>query len=362
MSNGKHVFNISAVFFVTLVLVYNLHWKVEAQESFFQRLKASIADTDTDSCSSKNCVYPSDSLLPRSITALAVPVTEDFDTLANTGTSSALPTGWEFTESGTNANTTYTANNGSLSTGDTYSYGATNATDRAFGGLRSGSLIPIIGASFTNATGSSIASIKINYTGEQWRLGQINRGADRIEFEYSTDATSLTTGTWTKVPELNFETPDISGSAGQRDGNLAANRRQLSKWFNVNVPNNNTIWIRWVDVDVSGADDGLAVDDFSLTAYAVPTAAPASISGRVVSEDGRGLSGAIVTLVGGDLVEPVSLRTNSFGFYRIDNLPVGRIYLLTATAPKFAAASETRAVELIADLADVNFMFSAGVR
>lgn len=93
MSNGKHVFNISAVFFVTLVLVYNLHWKVEAQESFFQRLKASVADTDTDSCSSKNCVYPSDSLLPRSITALAVPVTEDFDTLANTGTSSALPTG-----------------------------------------------------------------------------------------------------------------------------------------------------------------------------------------------------------------------------------------------------------------------------
>ena len=41
-------------------------------------------------------------------------------------------------------------------TGDTYSYGAAGSTDRALGGLRSGSLIPLFGACFTNNTGAPI--------------------------------------------------------------------------------------------------------------------------------------------------------------------------------------------------------------
>src|SRR6478672_7696074 len=80
--------------------------------------------------------------------------TQDFNTLANTGTSSTLPAGWLLSEAGTNANTTYTAGNGSGTAGDTYSFGATSSADRAFGGLQSGSLIPTIGAFFINNTGS----------------------------------------------------------------------------------------------------------------------------------------------------------------------------------------------------------------
>ena len=50
--------------------------------------------------------------------------TQNFDTLAVTGTSSTLPTDWAITESGANANTTYTAGTGSSNTGETYSFGA----------------------------------------------------------------------------------------------------------------------------------------------------------------------------------------------------------------------------------------------
>lgn len=74
--------------------------------------------------------------------------TQNFNTLANTGTSSTLPDGWEFLETGANANSTYTAGTGSSNAGDTYSFGSV-AADRALGTLRSGNLIPIIGASFT---------------------------------------------------------------------------------------------------------------------------------------------------------------------------------------------------------------------
>src|SRR5262245_55695180 len=88
-----------------------------------------------------------------SLTTFNTAYTQDFNTLANTGTSSTVPNGWDFLESGTNANTTYTAGAGTSTTGDTYSFGTGTATDRAFGGLRSGALIPIIGASFTNNIG-----------------------------------------------------------------------------------------------------------------------------------------------------------------------------------------------------------------
>src|SRR4051794_16597140 len=100
-----------------------------------------------------------------------MPYTQNFDTLANAGTASAVPAGWDFAEAGTSANTTYAAGTGSNNAGNTYSFGTGTNTDRAFGGLQSVSLRPIIGASFTNSTGATITNLAIAYTGEQWRLG-----------------------------------------------------------------------------------------------------------------------------------------------------------------------------------------------
>ena len=145
-----------------------------------------------------------------SLTTFGTAYTQDFNTLANSGTSNtAVPTGWEFSESGTNANTTYRAGTGSDNTGDTYSFGATGNSERAFGGLRSGTLVPLIGAQFTNNTGGTITSLAVAYTGEQWRLGQntTGRAADRLDFQLSTNATSLTTGTWTDYDSLDFCQP-----------------------------------------------------------------------------------------------------------------------------------------------------------
>lgn len=35
---------------------------------------------------------------------------------------------------------------------------------------------------------------------------------------------------------------------------------------NVNIANGASFWLRWTDFDATGSDDGLAVDDFPLTA------------------------------------------------------------------------------------------------
>lgn len=209
--------------------------------------------------------FSSTGLSQVSLTALGTTYYQDFNSLANSGSSSTLPTGWAFSESGTNANTTYTAGTGSSTTGDTYSFGASGSTERAFGGLRSNSLIPTIGVSFTNITHATITALTISYVGELWRLGTRNR-FDSLRFEVSFDASSLTTGTWTSVADLSFGTPDTSGVAGSRDGNSSAFRVVLNSTISgLSLPHGATFWVRWIDIDASGSDDGLAVDDFSLT-------------------------------------------------------------------------------------------------
>ncbi|WP_294091128.1 Calx-beta domain-containing protein [Sphingomonas sp.] len=213
------------------------------------------------------------------ITTLGAALNENFDSLANSGTSSLLPTDWFIAESGTASNTTYTAGTGSGNTGDTYSFGASGSNERALGSLLSSSLTPSFGVRFTNQTGSTITSLQIAYTGEQWRLGQSGRGADRLDFQYSTNATSLTTGTWTDFNNLDFNSPVTTGTVGALDGNATANRTALSSTITgLNIAAGATVWLRWVDFNATGSDDGLAIDDFSITAFG-----PAPTENQVIS-------------------------------------------------------------------------------
>ncbi|MFO0567164.1 MAG: hypothetical protein U0263_15955 [Polyangiaceae bacterium] len=201
-----------------------------------------------------------------SIPAPATPVTENFDSLANSGTSSAMPAGWAFSEAGTGANTTYTAGTGSATTGDTYSFGASGSNERALGALRSGSVASTWGASFVNDTGSPIVALAIAFVGEEWRLGAAGR-VDQVDFQYSLDATSLTTGTWVDVNALDFVTPDQVAPTGAKNGNAAGERTALSGSISgFSIAPGGVFWIRWVDADVTGSDDGLAIDDFSISA------------------------------------------------------------------------------------------------
>ena len=207
-----------------------------------------------------------------SITDFDVAFTENFDTLASSATSSLLPTGWAFAESGTDANTTYTGGTGSSNVGDTYSFGSASSTERALGGLRTGSLVPTFGVEIGNGTTSIISEFTISYVGEQWRFGGTGSGRgsdapDRLDFQYSLDATSLITGDWIDFDQLDFSSPVFSGGTGLLDGNANANRTALSATLGgLSLDPNASIWLRWVDFNVTGFDDGLAVDNFSITA------------------------------------------------------------------------------------------------
>ncbi len=173
---------------------------------------------------------------------------------------------------GARDNEQYAVDTGGSTTGDTYSYGAAASTERALGELRSGTLIPLFGAKFTNNTGATITSLDVAYTGEQWRFGGVHSTvAERLDFQYSDNATDLSTGTYLDANALDFNPPVTTGTAGALNGNSAANRTAISSTINgLSIPPGASFFIRINDVDATGADDGLSVDDFSITPQAAP--------------------------------------------------------------------------------------------
>src|SRR5262249_55027600 len=167
-------------------------------------------------------------LLSNSASAAFIPLGrtnyfQNFDSLISQGKGASLPSGWAMFYPTDNKGSIF-ADNGSGTAGRIYSYGANGSSDRALGSLRdstlNGSMNPMFGASFQNTAGSAINRLNISYTGEEWHLGAQGRGPDRLQFQYSLNAGSLTSGTWINVPGLDFLTPNLLG-VGVHDGNLA---------------------------------------------------------------------------------------------------------------------------------------------
>lgn len=205
---------------------------------------------------------------------------ENFDSLTTppAGTTpgplspTTLVNGWEIFESGNNTTTvngSFVLGTGSGNGGDTYSFGASGSGERALGGLLSNSNTPLFGVGFTNNTGATITALTVDYTGEQWRLGQLRTPApipDRLDFQYSTTATSIASGTWTDFNALDFISPVTGPVAGALDGNAAASRTPISATITgLSIAPGATVYFRWADFNVTGSDDGLAVDNFTLT-------------------------------------------------------------------------------------------------
>jgi fibronectin-binding autotransporter adhesin len=222
---------------------------------------------------------------PYSYTTSGDIYTQNFDTLPSSGTftlsgsgpidvdtapiAAAGTDGWQFWRyAGTGASAVFSPNNGSGTSGSTYSYGTTGSTDRALGVLASGSGAYRIGMVLQNNTGTTLTSFTLGYLGEQWRYGG-STNENRLAFDYSIGSGTAinSSGTFIPVSGLDFVRPVASGTAGPLDGNLAANQRSVSgtigglAW----APGQYLV-IRWSDVDNPQSDDGLALDNLSFSA------------------------------------------------------------------------------------------------
>jgi Ca2+-binding RTX toxin-like protein len=223
-------------------------------------------------------------VLPITLTILNTSYIQDFNTLANSGTPTWINdftiSGWYATRQNSGIFTNYTASDGSSSTDALYSFGSSfSSTERALGSISSDTPGNIYyGVRLINSTTSAINSFRVGYIGEQWRNGG-NTTQQKLSFSYQTgsNVTSLTTGTWTSFTALDFNAPIATATPSQLDGNLSANRVQITpRRINLATPLavGQEIMLRWEDINDSGNDHGLAIDDFSLQVINSASTAP----------------------------------------------------------------------------------------
>ena len=96
-----------------------------------------------------------------------------------------------------------------------------------------------------------------------WRAGTVTvAGA-------ITGANTPSTG-WIGFAPLNFTGPVASATIAALEGNAPENRVAIAATLTVSAGPGQEIWLRWRDTDDGGADHGLAIDDFAVTAHGIP--------------------------------------------------------------------------------------------
>lgn len=223
-------------------------------------------------------------------------IREDFNSLLATGTQNTwnqgttLPSWYAYRAANALAVTLYRADDGTSNSGGLYSYGLTDNTDRALGSLASGSTGTVVyGLRLKNNTGNTITSVNINYLGEQWRVASTI--VNSLQFSYKTapliegltaDEIQNNTG-FINVPDLNFSSVKLNGTASKLDGSLTENQKQINGSFNLVWKAGEELFIRWDDADQTGSDHGLALDDLEITFSNDDKAAPELLSAAFTS-------------------------------------------------------------------------------
>jgi hypothetical protein len=87
-----------------------------------------------------------------------------------------------------------------------------------------------------------------------------------------------------------------------------------------------------------------------------PTAAPASVSGRVTDSFGVGIGGARISMSDAQSGNTWSVITNPFGFYTIEGPEAGNFYIMSISHKRYNFADDTRTFTLNEDLVGMDFV------
>jgi hypothetical protein len=101
--------------------------------------------------------------------------------------------------------------------------------------------------------------------------------------------------------------------------------------------------------------DGIRVGTWT-DVTGLATAADVSLSGRVMTADGRGITNAVVRVSGNSMAEPITVITGRRGTYFIDGLTGGETYVITVVSRRFAFSEPSRVITLNDNAFDQNFV------
>ncbi|SDM38906.1 DUF5689 domain-containing protein [Siphonobacter aquaeclarae] len=213
----------------------------------------------------------------------------------------------------TGTGTTILTGTGSSNSGGLYSFGTDS--DRALGSIGSSNAAAgnfAYALRFVNNTGAIVTSFNLSYYGEQWRVAATTPNTATFSYKTgaftSVDPASALPAGYTAVSALDFTSPVTGSTAGALNGNLAANRVLISSSVsNLQVLPGEEIVLRWYDPDHTGADQGLSIDDVTITittqsaSTPVLTSSVASLTGFTYVEGAATSPAQSYTLSGSNL-------------------------------------------------------------
>lgn len=181
--------------------------------------------------------------------------------------------GWYFgNPGGSSGNTEFKAQDGSFGSGagrGVVSFGSASSTDRALGLLPTSNQIGHFGVLIVIDSAATIDEIVVSFTGEQWRRGNV-AVANSLDFAYGLGISI--NDSLSAFPALSLISPVMSGPTEVAlDGNIETNQTMVSaNLTDLNWGVGQTLVMRWSIADLSGQDNGLAIDNFSITPVPEP--------------------------------------------------------------------------------------------
>ncbi len=240
------------------------------------------------------------------VNKIGVSVTENFNSLTSSNTitpwvqNSTLPNWYAYEMDPYFKAIDFSADSGTGTGGRLYSYGRAQRSDRALGSLCSSGNDSIVFAwRLKNTTGVKVDSIKISFTGEQWRRTS-GTVANKLLFFYkkgsyfskidSASIRNLTGNGFTYFQNLDFLSPQTGSITSFLNGNDAANSKFLSQTIAVTLADGEEIILLWLDDDEAGNDHGLAIDNTSVTFLINPNIAPLTSISDIKQIDSNGIN------------------------------------------------------------------------
>ena len=228
-------------------------------------------------------------------------------------------------------------------------------------GVAPGSLpVNITGAGFP--ANAYVSSIAVNPTNDDTVMVTFsNYGVTSV---FLTNNANAPVPTWTNI-EGNLTLPSFRSSAIINTGTPVFFVGTSAGLYRLTNYPANTSWVQEGSTNIGNAvvssldlrvsDNKLLVGThgYGIWSAIAPTAASVSISGRIITSSGLGVSDAVVRITekSGD---NRTVRTNSFGYYRFDNLEVGQSVTVEVSSRRYQF--ETRVVNLADSLIDFNFV------
>ncbi|MDQ3129811.1 MAG: carboxypeptidase regulatory-like domain-containing protein [Acidobacteriota bacterium] len=109
------------------------------------------------------------------------------------------------------------------------------------------------------------------------------------------------------------------------------------------------------NTSITNATGGDGADIGAFEVQLAPTAATVSVSGRVTTASGRGISNVRLTLTDSN-GEVRTTKTTSFGYYRFADVRAGETYFLSAIGKRFSFSQPTQVLNINEETDAINFI------